>query len=159
MLDVQQLRDLIIKPALMDLNLLSEEAVEMLVFTCAVETEGGTWLKQVKGDALGIYQMEPATYNDIWTNFIAHRNNLKLQLIHNFSAPVMQDEYRLVYDLRYATAMTRIYYERIPEHFPAIQFEGMWDYYKRYYNTSKGKAEETHARMAYARFTNHTLAS
>ena len=65
MLNIAQFRDLIVKSTLNDLLLYSEDAEELLVFTCAVESLGGTYLQQVKGPALGIYQMEPVTYNDI----------------------------------------------------------------------------------------------
>ena len=62
MIDNKQLRELIIGPSLDALQMYSKEAEEILVFTCASESLGGTYLKQVKGPALGIYQMEPATY-------------------------------------------------------------------------------------------------
>jgi hypothetical protein len=152
MLDAAQLKQLIIKPALTDLNLYSEEAATLLLFTCAVESVGGTYIHQVNGPALGIYQMEPATYNDIWVNFIAHRQALKLQLLHNFNAPVMPDELRMIYDLRFATAMARLHYLRIPEDLPDPTFHTMWEYYKRYYNTAKGKADQEHALNSWTRF-------
>jgi hypothetical protein len=155
MLDVNQFRTLIIKPALSDLNLFSEEASELLVFTCAAESNGGSFLYQVNGHALGIYQMEPETYNDIWVNYITHKQSLKLQLLHNFNAPVMPDEYRLVYDLRFATAMARIHYLRRPEPLPVLTDTlGLWAYYKAHYNTSKGSSTKEHAITAYNRFRN-----
>ena len=69
MIDNKQLRECIIKPTLDSLQMYSQAAEELLVFTCACESLGGTYLKQVKGPALGIYQMEPATYQDIWENY------------------------------------------------------------------------------------------
>ena len=69
-----QLRELIITPALSKLQLYSKDAEELLIFTCAVESDGGTYLKQIKGPALGIYQMEPRTYNDIWQNYMRNRS-------------------------------------------------------------------------------------
>ncbi len=155
MLDVKQLRELVIKPALQDLNLFSEEASELLIFTCAVESAGGTFLHQVNGPALGIYQMEPITYNDIWTNFITAKQGLKLQLLHNFNAPVMPDEYRLIYDLRFATAMARIHYLRFREPLPVIgDTLALWSYYKAHYNTFNGKAEQERSIAAYKKFLN-----
>lgn len=153
MFDLAQLRDEIIKPALQDLIMLSDEAVELMLFTCAVESDGGTYIKQIKGRALGIYQMEPETYNDIWTNYIPAKQSLKLQLIHRFNAPTMPDEYRLVYDLRFATAMTRIHYFRVAERLPNLHdLVGLWNYYKNYYNTSQGKANYNDSMLAYQRF-------
>lgn len=142
MLDVDQLRQLIIKPALIDLVMFSEDAMELLVFTCAVESNGGTYIKQIKGPALGIYQMEPATYNDIWQNYLKGRNNLLLMLLSNFEVAMMPNEDKLIYDLRFATAMARIHYARISEKLPACTDTiGLWKYYKKYYNTDQGSAQ------------------
>ncbi len=156
MFDVDQFRALIIKPALNDLRLYSDEASELLIFTCAVETQGGKYLKQINGDALGIFQMEPKTYNDIWVNYLTNQLPLRLQLIHNFDCNNIPSEDRLVYDLRYAAAMTRIHYKRIPEALPKLHdLEGLWNYYKTYYNTSSGKANYHDAVNAYQRFRNN----
>ncbi len=144
MLNCKQLVDLIIKPALQDLVLLSDEAIELLVFTCAVESDGGTYLHQIKGPALGIYQMEPTTYNDIWQNYLLYQPSLRLKLLHNFYAPVMPSEERMIFDLRFATAMARIHYLRVKTSLPkATDIDGIWDYYKAHYNTPAGKAEKS----------------
>ncbi len=154
MMNVDQLRRLIIAPALADLVLLSDDAVELLVFTCANESNGGEYIHQINGPALGIYQMEPATYNDIWQNYIIGNNSLSLQLLHNFDAPRMPDEGRMIYDLRFATAMARIHYCRVVEELPKrYDVDGMWKYYKKYYNTGLGKADYQEAIAKYDEFT------
>lgn len=155
MFNVHQLRELIIKPALENLVMLSDDAVELLVFTCAVESGGGTYLKQLNGPALGIYQMEPETYNDLWYNYIQKKPSILLKLVTNFECNRVPDEYRLIYDLRYATAMTRIHYARIPEALPKKEnLNGLWLYYKRYYN-SLGKAQEDQTIQKYLSFINN----
>lgn len=65
MLDCSQFRALIIEPVLSKLQLYSKDAEELLVFTCAAESLGGTLLHQIQGPAVGIFQMEPNTYTDI----------------------------------------------------------------------------------------------
>lgn len=153
MLKADQLRELIIKPALYDLVLLSDEAVELLVFTCAVESDGGTYIKQLDGPALGIYQMEPATYNDIWQNYIAFKSSILMKLLYNFNAPKMPDENRLLWDLRFATAMTRLHYERVNELIPAPDnIPSIYDYYKAHYNTALGAADKEKCLAAYHAF-------
>jgi hypothetical protein len=155
MLNVEQLRELIIKPTLLDLVMFTEDAMELLVFTCAVESEGGTYLKQLKGPALGIYQMEPATYNDIWANFLKDKNSLLLMLLSNFNITYMPSEDRLIYDLRFATAMARIHYARFLEKLPhAADTMGLWKYYKQYYNTPEGAAEMLPSISKYQKFIN-----
>jgi hypothetical protein len=153
MLNAEQLRDLVIKPALLDLILYSEDAIDLLLFTCANESNGGSYLHQVKGPALGIYQMEPETYNDIWTNYIPNHRAVALPLLHSFDCARIPPEDRLVYDLRFATAMTRIFYARIAEPLPSGRdVSAMWDYYKKYYNTAEGAATKDKAVMAYYNF-------
>jgi hypothetical protein len=153
MINANQLRELIIRPALKDLTLYSENAETLLMFTCAVESFGGFYLKQINGPALGIYQMEPETYNDIWQNFINNHSNFRLIMISNFNATFMPDEYRLIYDLRFATAMTRLHYERVKEALPdASNIDAVWDYYKHYYNTALGKADKTKSIEKYNMF-------
>ena len=154
MLNVNQLRELIIKPALTDLLMYSEDASELLVFTCAVESNGGTYLKQINGPALGIYQMEPATYNDIWQNYLKHKSNLMLIMMNNFDIIRMPDEKRLVHDLRYATAMARIHYARVKEPLPSHDdTKAVYEYYKKYYNTNSGKANLDGCYAKYRKFT------
>lgn len=155
MFDVSQLRDLIINPAIYDLQMYSLNASELLIFTCAVESEGGTYLHQIKGPALGIYQMEPGTYNDLWANYILLKSELSTMLFHNFDVGRMPSEDRLMYDLRYATAMARLFYRRIPEALPhAEDIDAIWNYYKKHWNTHAGKAEYHTSINAYYRFIN-----
>jgi hypothetical protein len=153
MFNAEQLKEYIIKPALMDLVLYSEDAVQLLLFTCAVESQGGTYIKQVKGPALGIYQMEPATYNDIWQNYIKNKSSLLLTLLSNFDCTRMPSEDRLIYDIRFATAMARIHYARVPEPLPyPYSTDDLWYYYKHYYNTALGAADKDSAIIKYHAF-------
>lgn len=141
MLNIVQFRELIVKSTLNDLMLYSKNAEELMVFTCAVESLGGTYIKQIKGPALGIYQMEPETYNDIWQNYIKSKGGLMMSMLSNFHITFMPSEDMLIYDLRFATAMTRLFYARIKEPLPeAEDINAIWEYYKRYYNTAKGAA-------------------
>jgi hypothetical protein len=154
MLDANQFRELIIKPTLRELVLYSDAAVELMMFTCAVESNGGTYIKQTNGPALGIYQMEPDTYNDLWQNFIKYKHNISLLLISNFEIYSMPSEDRLIYDLRFATAMTRLHYFRVPHALPAVEdVDGIWQYYKDHYNSSLGKAEKNSSIKKYHDFT------
>lgn len=153
MINHDQLRTLIIRPALDKLQLYSQQAVELLVFTCAVESNGGTYLKQINGSALGIYQMEPDTYADIWQNFIRYRSNISQLMGIHFDAYRMPEANRLVFDLRFATAMARIHYRRVSMELPSHNDpNAIWDYYKEFYNTKEGKAEKKKALKAYYNF-------
>ncbi len=153
MLNINQFRELIVKSSLTDLLLYSQDAEELLIFTCAVESLGGSYLQQLNGTAIGIYQIEPVTYNDLWNNFIIHNNKIVLQLMNNFDVNRMPSEARIIYDLRFATAISRIFYRRIDESLPpADDVNAIWDYYKKYYNTHKGKSEKEESIRKYIDF-------
>lgn len=153
MLDNEQLRTYIIAPALASLQLYSKDAEELLVFTCAVESDGGTYVQQKNGPAVGIYQCEPNTHNDIWRNYILRRNQLVTQLAMNFNVNGVPDARRLVTDLAYATAICRIHYLRISDKIPSCtDVDAIWAYYKKFYNTEKGKAKKEASIQKYTAF-------
>lgn len=157
MFNCEQLTELVIKPSISDLQLYSDDAVELLIFTCANESQGGTFLKQVKGPALGIYQMEPNTYNDIWQNYLNYNQSLLLMINHNFNIHSMPVPEYMIHDLRFATAMARLFYARIKSPLPkADDINAIWDYYKTHYNTSSGKADYHLAVNAYHRFKSNS---
>jgi len=157
MINCEQLRELIIKPALDDLQLYSDNAIELLLFTIAAESDGGTYLKQIKGSALGIYQIEPATYMDMWQRYLRSRGDIIMKLSMNFQVTTIPSADRLVYDLRYATAMARLIYLRIKEPLPdAKDIDGLWKYYKEHYNTPLGKATRSKAVRKYHLFVGST---
>jgi len=148
-----QFREHILLPTLSALQMYSKDAEELLVFTCATESNGGSLLVQVKGPALGIFQMEPITYADIWHNYIKSRSSLLSIIAMNFDAPRMPEATRMIYDLKYAAVMARIHYRRFSEPLPkADDVDGMWEYYKKYYNTPLGKSKKEKSIEDYQRF-------
>ncbi|MDX2368828.1 MAG: hypothetical protein QNK36_10550 [Colwellia sp.] len=153
MIDVKQFKEVIITPALSLLQKYSDDAVELLLFTCAAESNGGTYVKQIKGPALGIFQMEPATHQDIWVNYIFTNSSLMNIMSLNFFAAAQMDAERMVYDMRYATVMARLQYSRFDEPLPDRKnIDAMFDYYKKYYNTPSGKAKKAESIKKYKAF-------
>jgi len=143
MIDVNQLIEHVLTPCLDDLHLYSDAAIELLVMTCAVESGGGSFIKQVEGPALGIFQMEEATHDDIWRNFLMHDSRRLTLMQQHFGCVVIPPAYRMVADLRYAAAMARLLYARFPDRLPAKDdVEGLYEYYKKFYNTEKGKSKK-----------------
>jgi hypothetical protein len=155
MIDFNQFKEHVVIPTLKYLDSeipYSEEAVDLLMLTCAHESRGGTYLRQ-KGmtnweGAFGVYQMEMATDEDIWVNFLAFRCNLQgmmKDVVPDYDRdsdvpPYMQ----LVTNLAYATAMARVHYWRVAEALPSKDdtnyMSALGAYAKKYYNTSLGKA-------------------
>ncbi len=153
MFDCSQFRSLIIEPVLSKLQIYSKDAEELLVFTCAAESLGGTFLHQVSGTALGIYQMEPNTYTDIWINYIRARNRMATLMALHMGCNRIPDSDRMIYDLHFATAMARIHYMRVSGKLPdGKDSEALWEYYKKFYNTEKGKAQKEASIKKYQEF-------
>ena len=71
-----QLRDLI-SDTLHEIDAHSDAAVNLLMGTCAQESHLGTYIRQISGSALGIMQVEPATYQDV-SNRINRSNKMAL---------------------------------------------------------------------------------
>jgi len=148
-----QFREHILLPTLSALQMYSKDAEELLVFTCATESNGGSLLVQVKGPALGVFQMEPATYIDIWQNYIKNRSSLLHIIAMNFNVSTIPEATRMIYDLEFATLMARIHYRRFAEALPkANDVDGMWEYYKKYFNTPLGKSTKDKSIADYRRF-------
>lgn len=75
-MDVKQLTELVIRPTLQKLGLYSAAAEQLVVGTIFVESRA-KYLKQIgNGPALSIVEMEPATHDDIWQNYLAYRTEL-----------------------------------------------------------------------------------
>jgi len=157
MINIDQLREYIIRPALKELALYSKAAEELLVGT-AIQESRLTHLHQLGGGpALGFYQMEPATHADIWDNFLRYssRNALKRRIYEaiNTEEPRPLAE-RMLWDLKYSTIMARIHYFRRPERLPDCDdVDGLARYWKDFYNTHQGAGtvqEFTHSYKKYA---------
>lgn len=149
MIDLKDFRDLIIRPTLQKLDVakrgiyVSEVPVHLLLGTILVESQA-QYLKQFAGTALGLYQIEPATREDVHRNFITYHHGL-LTAVNGL---ILQDSFnrdaQLAGNLYYATAIARLIYYRQKEALPEIgDVRGYARYYKKYFNTPLGKAKES----------------
>ena len=98
----------------------------------------GKYIKQINGPALGIFQMEPNTHNDIWENYLKCRISLWEHIRDNVIVEFTPRE--LVWNLKYAIIMCRIHYLRVPTPLPQPDdIVKLAFYWKKYYNTLKGR--------------------
>ena len=126
----------------------SEEAVDLLMVTAAHESHLGHYLKQIQGPALGVFQMEPLTYEDHWL-YVESKRRLRLMMMDmNFTLHKAED---MEWNLRYAIVMARVHYFRKPEPIPwkprlfnevsnENYLRNLSTYAKEHYNTYLGKA-------------------
>lgn len=152
----------VIAPTLRHLDLYSPAAVRLLLGTALHESGGLLLIDQwtgpgdaALGPAIGLYQVEPATHDDIWRNVLfadpdgaavdladrpaghGRRVLLTSRLRGLMLKPLSRDE-RLLCPF-YATAIARLVYWRRPEPLPdAGDLEGLAAYYKAHFNTPLG---------------------
>ena len=152
--DYKQFKASIVDHTLKCIGLYSPEASILLLATMAVESNFGTYIHQIKGPAVSPYQIEPATHEDIFRNFLKFDRNM-FEKVNDIIFPnigVVRDvsflreeiltkyyERSLLDNLSYATAIARLIYYRVKEPLPKIHPVAMGEYWKHYYNTPKGK--------------------
>lgn len=137
------LREMVIRPVLerMDLaiaGLKSSGAEELLIGTAAQESQLGRSLRQhPTGPARGIYQMEPATLNDLLT-WLRGREAL-LKAVLDWSSPEMTIGAQVAGNLYLATAIARANYYRKPFAMPGHDdVDGLAAAWKQWWNTPLG---------------------
>ncbi len=152
-MDAQQLHDYIIKPTLEHMDSLggnynTKEARFLKLGTGAIESNCGQFIKQIGGPALGIWQMEPVTHDDIWLNCDALKNGEFASLISRLRdrRHVKHEWEHLATSPMYACAMARLKYAMDTQPLPKLTSDKdfintvFYKYYKRIYNTSLGDA-------------------
>jgi hypothetical protein len=129
-----------IQPALQSIGLWNPAAGELLLGTAIHESGGLKFRKQLGGGpALSYFQMEPVTHNDIWDNYLKFRPELAAKVQALLSSPSADKMQELENNDKYACAMARIKYLRMPGAMPAegdLQAQAL--YWKRWYNTPLG---------------------
>lgn len=121
------------------------KAIELIYNTGLVESKY-TYLKQIKGPARGVFQIEPFTAMDICTNYLLYREKLMKKVAEvsmldwkYFLKPAEEDWQNILTSNLYAQiVMTRIHYRRVPKPLPRTINEQSI-YWKTWFNTHKGK--------------------
>lgn len=135
-INITQLIDLIIRPSLKQINAYSLAAEQLVAGTCAKESNCGQYIKQLgEGPALGIFQMEPVTYGNIWNQYLVDHDDLKKLILGSCGYSIVPPEDRLVTDLKLAAMMCRVKYLWIRERLPDFgDINGQAKYWAKYYN-------------------------
>lgn len=139
-LDVDQLRANVIRPVLQRLDMWTP-AAENLVLGTALHESHCRYIRQIKGPAMGIYQIEPATHYDIHHNFLRFNTLLKVRVNHyaGYFSGDLPDPGELIGNLFYATAMCRVHYRRVRDPLPTNEPYALAQYWKTHFNTRLGR--------------------
>jgi hypothetical protein len=132
----------VITPTLELIDLWSPAAEELLLGTAIMESHL-TYRRQFgNGPARGLFQMEPATHDDIWNNFLKFKPTFAKAVSALLSKASANKLTELEINDRYACAMARMHYRRKSEPLPAAgDVQAMATYWKRHYNTVLGAGD------------------
>lgn len=117
----------------------SLDAVNLIYRTGMVETRYDH-LQQDKGPAIGYFQIEPATIDDIIDNFVVQRREL-VDLLDYFGFIWQNRHLSVLTNIGIQIVLCRLCYWRIPYPVPT-SLEGQAYYWKQYYNTPQGRGTE-----------------
>jgi hypothetical protein len=132
-----------IRPALTSIKLWSPAAEELLLGTAIVESDLLHRKQFAGGPARGLFQMELRTHDDIWDNYLKYHSELSKSVGALMSSPGAKKHVELETNDKYASAMVRVHYQRrSPGTLPQTgDIDGMATFWKRYYNTTRGKGD------------------
>ncbi len=142
-LDTRQLKVEIVRPALQALGLWSRAAENLVTGTALVESRAA-YLRQVGGGpALGLWQMEPATHDDCWKNWLcAPARSRQATALRQMIGSLNPSAELMISNLLYAAGVARIRYQRVATPLPdATDAAGLSQYHKDFYNTPQGAAD------------------
>lgn len=136
---IQTIHKNVVIPALTAINKYDEKGA-MLVTETGMTESLYQHVRQVEGIALSWWQIEPATHDDIWSNFLGASNRQYLidGILQLTDRPGVAQE--LEVNPFYAAAMCRIHYMRFKPPLPEVDDRiGRAEYWKKFYNTNLGK--------------------
>lgn len=151
MLQVEQFRRYVVEPTLnyMGQGFSKPGAVELIIGTALVESNLQC-LHQIGGPASGLLQMEPATHDDIWTNYLKFREELAEKVYDLMTCQPAREQ--LHTNLSYQVAMARLHYWRAASTPIPSDIHGLARYWKKHYNTNKGRGKFEDFVSAYERY-------
>ena len=113
---------------------------QLILATSMIESNMGQLHKQIKGPALGIFQMEPRTEKCIWDNYLKYNQSLKKK-IEELKGKKINNLSHLQSNLGYSIAMTYIHYKRTGKKPPNSNDKlAIVKFHKKFYNTDLGKS-------------------
>ncbi|MDT8871631.1 hypothetical protein RAA17_12385 [Komagataeibacter rhaeticus] len=139
-LDLTQFKLQIVTPALGMIGLGGAAAINLLTGTALAES-GLTYVQQNGGGpALGLWQMEPETHDDIWSTFLSDsRLNSLARAVLSSRSNWPPGARQVVGNAFYACIMARLKYYRAPGPLPAADdAAAQCRYWKSNYNTALG---------------------
>ena len=136
----------IVEYALYKIDSYSDDALALVVRTGMAESGYRALKGYGEGNpAIGFWQIEPATMNDMITNYIHYRSHYKKNLISlgmNFENDTTLS---VMSNMAVQAALCRLHYRRDKDPIPSWDdVEAQGSYWKRVYNTVEGRGTVEH---------------
>ena len=136
----------IVEYSLYKVDSYSDDALALVVRTGIAESGYRALKGYGEGNpAIGFWQIEPATLNDMITNYIHYRSHYKKNLISlgmNFEKDTIMS---VMSNMAVQAALCRLHYRRDKHPIPSWDdLEGQASYWKRVYNTVEGRGTVEH---------------
>ena len=136
----------IVEYALYRIDAYSDDALTLVVRTGMAESGYRALKGYGEGNpAIGFFQIEPATLNDMIDNYIKYRSHYEKNLISlgmNFQKDTIMS---VMSNIGGQAALCRIHYRRDKHSIPSWDdLEGQAKYWKRVYNTNLGRGITEH---------------
>ena len=117
---------------------------QLMLGTAIVESNLEDLVQKGSGPARSMFQIELATFSDVYNRYLATNNRDLLDLVNDWRfkglgiGPLPQ----LCGNHYFACAVARARYWMVPEPLPLVDdINGMGQYWKTYYNTPSGKGK------------------
>ena len=120
----------------------TREAVALIYETGNAETGYRNLIQMGGGPAVSFFQLEPATIQDIFNNYVEFRQPL-VEVLIQFGLDPMDLEFCVKTNIALAICMCRFHYRRVPSSIPKTK-EQRAKYWKEHYNTNLGKGTVVH---------------
>lgn len=151
----------VLRPTLTEMSMWSPSAEKLLTMIAAHESLGLKHRVQVQGPALGVFQMEPATFKDLLQTYLGQVNPGRRERLARFLPDEPEDLAEAFEDLAegraeihpglldalrdndpFACAAARLQLARVAEPLPDVEDnEGLAHYAKAHWNSVLGKAK------------------
>lgn len=146
----------VISPVLHHLSqtdpLLGSRSAENLLLGTALMESNLKHFRQIGGGAVSFFQIEEATFRDIYHRYLNKRRDL-IGPIDALRMPAFGLMDQLVWNQHFACAIARLKYFMVPASLPAADnIDAMGHYWKDHYNTAQGKGTAAQWALKYRRY-------
>ena len=133
-------------------RLATEASANLLLGTAIAESNLSALVQHGGGPALSMFQIEPATFDDIYERYLRARPGF-LMAVQDLRLPALTPMEQLPANPFFACAIARMKFWMAPEPLPAADdIAALGRYWKTHYNTAGGAGKASHWASLYRQY-------